>query len=141
LRTEVETLSRSAGLAEQVRFRGWLPAEQVRTALAAADVLFQPSISEGLSVVTVEALREGLAFLASRIPGIEDVVVADENGLLCDVGAPESFTDALLTMIEDRPRVAAMRAASLARAPRFDLTRMIDDYEATLARAIARGQP
>lgn len=138
LRADTEGRCTSAGLAGQVRFRGWLPAEDVPAALADADVLFQPSITEGLSLVTIEALREGLAFLASRIPGIEDVVVPGVNGLLCSADEPLSFADALATLIEDRPRVAAMRAASLARAPQFDATRMIDEYEAMLGRVVAR---
>ena len=43
----------------------------------------------------IEALRAGLALVASQIPGIEDVVVDGENGILCDPRRPGSFAAAI----------------------------------------------
>lgn len=132
LRQEVEQCAHSSGLNNRVRFRGWLCAADVEKALAAADILFLPSLSEGLSLATVEALRAGLAIVATRIPGINDVVIDGVNGLLCDPRQPETYASALATLVDDPDRLDAMRRASIARAPLFDEERMIDAYEVVL---------
>jgi glycosyltransferase involved in cell wall biosynthesis len=136
LRANAEAEAVRAGLSGQVRFHGWLPAEKVNEALAAADLLFLPSLNEGLSLVTVEALRAGLAFVASRIAGVSDVV-DEENGILCDLARPESFATALGMLVGDRKRLFRLREASAARAPLFDAERMIEAYEAVLC-SVAR---
>jgi glycosyltransferase involved in cell wall biosynthesis len=138
LRDSVEKSMRAAGLAEHVRFRGWLAAGEVESILAASDIMFLPSLSEGLPIVTVEALRAGLAFVASRIPGISDVVIDGENGILCDPRRPESFAGAIADFLDNRDRLQVMRQASAARAPLFDEERIIDAYIAVLRRAACK---
>ncbi len=138
--SRVEKSIRAAELTEHVRFRGWLAAADVESLLAASDVMFLPSLNEGLSLVTVEALRAGLAFVASRIPGISDVVMDGENGILCDPRQPESFAAAIVGLLNNRDRLQVMRQASAARAPLFDEERIIDAYVAVLRRAAGKSQ-
>ena len=124
---------RNAGLTGHVHFHGWLPAAEVDQAMRGADVLLLPSLSEGLSLVTVEALRAGLALIVSRIPGMDDVLVDGENGIAC--AALPAYAAALSAVIADRQRLLSMRRASAARAPLFDRERMIDAYERVLRQA------
>ena len=132
LRAEAEETCRSAGLTSQVRFHGWLEPPCVAAELAKADVLYLPSLTEGLSLVTVEALRAGLAFVASRIPGITDVVTDGENGMLCDPHTPSEFAGAFAELIRNRAKLRVMQEASIARAPRFDVGPMVLEYEKAL---------
>jgi glycosyltransferase involved in cell wall biosynthesis len=142
LRADIEARCGRVGLTGHVRFRGWREGADVQDALSDADALFLPSLSEGSPVVALEAMRAGLAFVASRIDSMADLIDDGENGLLCDPKRPESFATALATLLDDRARLAAMRASSLARAPRFDAERMVDDYESVLrAAALSGSQP
>jgi glycosyltransferase involved in cell wall biosynthesis len=66
---EVE-LSRTLGLAERVRFLGQV--DDVCALLHAADLFVTPSLSEGLSIASVEALGCGLPLLLTDVPGLSD---------------------------------------------------------------------
>jgi GT2 family glycosyltransferase/glycosyltransferase involved in cell wall biosynthesis len=66
---EVE-LSRTLGLAERVRFLGQV--DDVCALLHAADLFVMPSLSEGLSIASVEALGCGLPLLLTDVPGLSD---------------------------------------------------------------------
>jgi glycosyltransferase involved in cell wall biosynthesis len=133
LRADMERESAALGIADRLRFAGWLDGAAVATEMANADALLLTSLSEGLPMVAVEALDRGLAIVASRIGGMTDVVLPEENGLLCDL-TPEAFADALRRLLADPALRLKMRAASSARAARFDLSRSVDAYEATLRR-------
>lgn len=135
LRGDAEERCRRLGLEPRVRFHRWMSAEEVEAAMAAADVLYLPSLSEGLSLVTVEALRAGLAFVASRIPGVTDVVSEGENGLLCDPAAPHEFAAAVARLVQDRILLGRLQASSAERRPQFDEQIMIADYERVLQAA------
>jgi len=138
LRADAEEMCRSSDMAQRVRFHGWRAGAEVKSLMAACDVLFMPSLSEGLSLVTVEALRAGLAIVASNVPGFDDVVTEDENGILCDPKQPAEFARVISDLVSDRQKVKAMRAASLGRAPRFDTELMVDRYEEILLSASGR---
>jgi len=49
-----------------------------------SDLLFMPSLSEGLPVVGLQALGVGLAIVASRAGGNVDLVDPGSNGSLAD---------------------------------------------------------
>ncbi|HYR57682.1 MAG TPA: glycosyltransferase, partial [Chthoniobacteraceae bacterium] len=61
-------------LARRINVTGWLAPAQVHRILAESDILCMPSISEGLPMVGIEALKFGLAIVASDIPGLRDVI-------------------------------------------------------------------
>lgn len=136
LRREAEERCRAAELTGQIRFHGWVTPDHVASEFGKADVLFLPSITEGLSLVTVEALRAGLAFVASRIPGISDVVVDGQNGILCDACTPASFAAAIGSLIGDRTRLHSMQVASAERASLFGTEQMVDAYEELLSSVV-----
>jgi glycosyltransferase involved in cell wall biosynthesis len=135
LRADALARSERHGLQHHVVFHSWMETPQVQAAMSNADVLFLPSLTEGLSLVTVEALRAGLAFVASRIPGVTDVVEHGRNGLLFDPADATALTCAVARMIDEPELVRQMQAESLARRPAFDEEAMINSYEDVLASA------
>lgn len=135
LRGDAEERCHRLGLEPRVRFHRWMSAREVEAAMAAADVLYLPSLSEGLSLVTVEALRAGLAFVASDIPGVTDVVCEGENGFLCDPVVPQEFAAAVARLVLDRTLLGELQASSAARRQQFDEQIMVADYERVLRMA------
>lgn len=129
----VEAACAESGLSSRVRLHGWQQGDAVNSLMDEADVLFLPSLSEGLSLSTVEALRCGLACIASRIPGVDDVVEDGVNGILC--GSQQEFGDAVARLVGDPDLLTRMQAASRTRAPAFDSERMVDGYEKLLEAA------
>ena len=87
--------------------------------------------------MTVEALRAGLAFVASRIPGIADVVIDGQNGILCEARAPANFAAAIAANSSSiRAMLSSMQAASVQRASLFGTERMVDAYEEVLSSVV-----
>ena len=133
-RGEIEATCKEIGLDSQVRFHGWVDTPRVFQIMENADIMFLPSHSEGLSLASLEGLRAGLAFLASRIPGVEGVIEDNVNGTLCDPGRPLEFGAGLKRMIDDPAILMRMQAESRQRANAFDSERMIGGYERELRR-------
>jgi glycosyltransferase involved in cell wall biosynthesis len=131
-RSAVEEAVRVAGMTERVTFRGWLKPSEVQVAMAGSDVLFMPSLSEGLSMVSVEALVNGLALICSRIGGFADVAIDGVNAWVCSLDDPTGFAHAVRELCADRARLAAMRLASREHAAAFELERSLDIYEDVL---------
>lgn len=123
------------GLASRVELTGWQPAAAVQQILAEADVLCMPSSSEGMPVAAVEALKHGLAIVASDIPGVRDVVTHGANGLTAPAADVQAFTAAVARLLRERETLAAMRRASWEKARDFELTGIVDEYERVLRSA------
>jgi len=65
------------------------------------DVFVLPSLFEGLPVVLIEAMAAGCAVVATRIGGVEEVVVDSFNGILVQPGDSQSLASALRSLITD----------------------------------------
>jgi glycosyltransferase involved in cell wall biosynthesis len=126
------------GLEERVEIRGWLDAPDVQKVLRSADILAMPSLSEGLPVAAIEALKHGLAVVASDIPGVYDVVENDVNGYRVPLGNLDAFARALERVITDDRTLEAMRRASWEKVRAFDLGTIADQYERVFRAASER---
>lgn len=101
--------------------------------LAAADLFVLPSLSEGMGLAMVEAMAHGLPVVASRLAGIESVIEGEHLGLLVPPGDAQLLAKALLTLLEDPPRRAALAAQGRAHVRRhFTLDAMCQEYQRLL---------
>ena len=125
---EVKAAISRHGLENRVALTGWLAPAQVHAILADGDILCMPSVSEGLPIVGVEALKFGLAIVASDIAGLRDVINDGVNGCLVPAGNLEAFAKALRQVIENETMLAAMKRASWEKARRFDLSCVAHEY-------------
>lgn len=132
LMPEVRARIARHGLAERVRCTGWLESAEVHRILASADILCMPSLSEGMPVVGVEALKHGLAIVTTDIPGIRDVVDDSVNGYRVPLGDLEGYAARLQTLLTDDFTLRALKQASWEKARDFDLKKIADAYETIL---------
>jgi glycosyltransferase involved in cell wall biosynthesis len=124
----------SAHLTRRIHFHGWVSPDRVDAAFGVSDILFLPSLSEGLPVVGVRALAAGLAILGSDIGGISDLVRSGTNGLLCPAGDGQGFEAALRDMIQSRDRLVLMKKESRKLAGNFSFAEIGLKMERILAR-------
>ena len=112
------------GVMRQVHFAG--RQSDVRPMLWAADAFAFPSHYEAFPLAALEAAAAGLPLIASRINGIEEILVDGENGYVI-THSPESLAKALMTFAalgaEERQRMgaAARRAVEPFNPARFAL--------------------
>ena len=94
-----------------------------------SDILFMPSLSEGLPIVGVQALAKGLAIIASRVGGFVDLVDEARNGHLIERNDMVNFSLKLRKLLGDPGYLLSLRHASLEKAKSFEITRIADQYE------------
>jgi len=114
---DLEGLRRRAaelGLAERVRFAGWIGTRERDELLARCALFVLPSHAEGLPMSLLEAMAAGCPVVASAVGGIPDLVVHGANGLLVPPGDRDSLALALERLLVDRDLAA--RLGSEARA-------------------------
>lgn len=135
LRGEVEAEIERLGLRDRFTLPGWINPEEVTGWFQKADILFMPSLSEGLPVVGVQALAMGLAVVAGKVGGFIDIVEPGVNGYLVEPTQPGPAVEALRGLLQDRAALQAQREASRRLAQKFDLGEIVAQYERVLERA------
>lgn len=110
----LEKESRRLGLGKTVTF---LPGPKTPDELLAfygqLDLFMQPSLSESLSLVCVEAMSCGLPVLGSRVGGVAEIVEDGRNGLLFSPGKPEEIAAAIDYCLKRPERRADFSKAAL----------------------------
>ena len=128
----LEDVKRAASefdLRERLLFTGWLGGTDVLNWFDTSDILFMPSLAEGLPVVGVEALSKGLAIVASEVGGFVDLVENNKNGYLIHQGDTQKFALPLRALLSNEARLLSFRNASLEKAKAFDIHRIVEQYE------------
>jgi glycosyltransferase involved in cell wall biosynthesis len=97
LRAELEAKAIQLGISHSVRFLG--TRSDVPELLQMADVFVLPSLWEGLPIALLEAMGAGLPVIATRVEGVEEIIVDGENGLLVPPTDCESLKIAVLGML------------------------------------------
>jgi len=134
--TDMEKSIWDKGLTDRVELPGWLTPNDVIDYFRNSDILFMPSLSEGLPVVGVQALAMGLAMVGSTT-GFFDLIKRGENGYLFPPNDTEHFASALGALLSDPSMLLQFRQKSRQYAAEFDLPRILDRYE-NLLKAKAR---
>jgi glycosyltransferase involved in cell wall biosynthesis len=128
------------GMTERFHLTGWVTPADVLNEFSKSDILFMPSLSEGLPVVGVDALVKGLAIVASKIGGFVDLVEPEKNGYLIDVSNEVGFSSALRELLSNHEHLAQFRRASLEKAKDFDIGKIVDQYEVIMQEALLVGE-
>ena len=132
---EVQAAIAQHDLERRVNLTGWLSPAEVHAILRESDILCMPSVSEGMPVAGVEALKFGLAIVASDIPGLRDVIDDGVNGFRVPPGDSVAFARQLDRLIGNDGLLAAMKSASWEKSHRFDLPCTAHEYAHVLEEA------
>lgn len=95
-----------------------------------ADLFILPTLAEAFGIAAVEALASGLPVIASRVGGLDDVVVDGSNGILLPPGDVQALTQAILRLVSDAPlrrkmSLAARRTAETQFDARINADRLV----------------
>lgn len=128
LKNELEAESARLGIADRVRFMGIR--RDVGAFLRAADVFVFPSVFEGLGLALAEAMCQGLPCIASRLPALEEVITADDEGILVPPSQPANLAEAMIALHHDASRRAAIAKRGQDEAlRRFHVTATVPQWE------------
>lgn len=99
-----------AGLGDRVRLLG--DRSDVPDLLSGFDLFAMSSISEGYSIALLEACASGLPVVATDVGGNREIVRDGHHGLLVPARDPDALATALVALLADPERRAAMAGAA-----------------------------
>jgi glycosyltransferase involved in cell wall biosynthesis len=134
---QYQALAGALGVAEQVRFLGFVEHDDMASHYQQADLFVLPSRRESFGLVLAEAMACGLPVVATTAGAIPEVVEDGVTGVLVPPNAADALANAVVSLLSDRPRSNAMGAAGAQRArERFTWNkvaqRVTDGYHSVL---------
>jgi glycosyltransferase involved in cell wall biosynthesis len=136
---------RALHLTDRVSFMAWLPRDQLGAVYHGHDLLLFPSLHDSGGNVVLESLGHGLPALCLDIGGPAQVVTQDCGIVIRAAGRSKAevtacIVVAVLALLNDPARHAAMSRAALVRARTFIVSRRVSAfYSRTAAMLDARG--
>ena len=100
------------GIADAVKFTGWVGPSGKRVLLDSAAVLALPSYAAGLPMGLLEAMAAGVPVVASAVGGIPEVVADGVSGYLVAPGDKASLERSLRRLLVDRSLGQRLGAAA-----------------------------
>ncbi len=126
METQLRARIHHLGLEGRLRLMASQEAVQL---MPAADVLLMTSRYEGMPYTLIEAQYVGLPVVAFRAGGTSTAIADGETGFVFEQDDGDGLINALGRLAQDPTLRQRMRRAAQARAPAFDLDRMIDATE------------
>ena len=109
-RSQAEWLAHDLGIHSRVHFVG--KQERVSELLALADLFLMPSELESFGLAALEAMACKVPSIATRVGGVPELIDDGVTGLLFPVGDVEAMAAGALSLLNDPPRLRAMREAA-----------------------------
>ncbi|MCK4326136.1 glycosyltransferase family 4 protein, partial [bacterium] len=116
------------GIRERVIFTGFQ--KDVGSFLRTMEIFILPSLFEGLPGVVLEAMAFQRPVVATRIAGVDEVVVDEETGVLVPPRNPEALAGAIIKLLSDREKAREMGIRGREKAEKyFNIGLMVEKYE------------
>jgi glycosyltransferase involved in cell wall biosynthesis len=129
---ELKQLAQAEGVLERFVLAG--PRASARAALLGLDVFVLSSRFEGLPLVVLEAMASRVPVVATDVGSVREAITDGETGLLVPPESPDALARAIGRLLEDAALKARLvEQAYAVWADRFDVARMIRDYESLYA--------
>jgi len=106
LQGRLESVCRSAGIAERVHFSGWRG--DVPEILAASDLLVLPSAWEGMPNVVLEAMASRRPVVATDVEGVRDLLGPSAARQLVRYGDTQALINKIVGLASDPAMAAAV---------------------------------
>jgi glycosyltransferase involved in cell wall biosynthesis len=127
-RGKIETEIARSGLGAKARLVGRVSEAELHALYDRADLFVHPTLYEGSSMVTLEAMAHRKPVVASRTGGIPDKVVSGESGLLVPPGDEDALAFAVRDALSSKERLVRWGAKGRATVEeRFSWARRVKD--------------
>ncbi len=135
LRPRIESLIEVNGLYKRLHLAGWR--RDISTVMKIFDAFLLTSHWEGLPRVLLEARTIGLPVVATRVGGVEEVIVQGRHGWLSDAGDISGLSGHLIRVLQSQDGEPHRRVHSMEALPKeFHLEEMVKQYESLYDRLL-----
>jgi glycosyltransferase involved in cell wall biosynthesis len=118
-KAELEGLTRTLRLEQQVSFTGRLSEEDKNARLRQAHFLVHTSMREGWGLNVIEANAMGTPAAVYPVGGLVDSTVPGQTGLVAGAESPESLADALAEIVNKPELYSRYRVSAWERSKTF----------------------
>jgi glycosyltransferase involved in cell wall biosynthesis len=138
----LEQLARSCGVADRVRFHGFMCRPALASLYEQADIFVLASLTESCSMALLEAMGWGLPIIATRVGGTSELIDHGSNGLLIRANDVDELTTAVRELSHDPARRERFTVANRALArDRFSWRSVAEAYQRIFQDAVERWKP
>lgn len=127
-RHNLEELCRKLGLCHETRFLG--KQDAVEELLAVSDLFIMPSEAESFGLAALEAMACEIPVISSSAGGLPEVNIHGKTGYLSDIGDVEDMARNAIHILEHDDILREFRTNALEQARRFDIDKILPQYEA-----------
>lgn len=119
----------------KVSFLGTI--NNVSSLLSITDIAVFPSQFEGFPLSLIEEMAMGLPVITSDIDIFKEVIVNNENGIICNVNDPNDYADKLIKLMREKDLRNKIGNEAKETAKKFDIKRIVNEtlhfYEEALS--------
>ncbi len=121
-KTEIEILN----LQNRISMPGWVLQDRVNEELNNGDILFMPSLTEGMPIIGIQALVAGLAIVASN--SFSDLIEQGVNGYFYSFNDNAGMQAGLRSLLNNKEKLLGARKESLKISKQFDINLIANKY-------------
>lgn len=125
LKEDLQTSARALGIAERVRWHGWVHHDRIATYYQRADLAVQTSDHEAQCVVLLEGMACGLPVISTAVGLAPEVIESGVNGVCVPCGDDRALAEGIATFLDRPGRCAAAGDRSRTRALAYDQRVMV----------------
>jgi len=127
-RESLTDYAKKLNLGNDVCFTGW--AEDLPSMYADLDIVVLTSLNEGTPLSLIEAMASAKPIVATDVGGVKDIIQDGENGLLAKANDVETFSEKLISLLQDKEKRLSMglRGREFAKNT-FQKERLVKDVE------------
>lgn len=123
-KSKVASVVKELGLQNRVHFLGIRT--DVPNLLKSVNYIVLSSKYEGLSLSSIEGMASGVPFIASKVPGLQNIV--ENYGILFEQGNDQELAYKILDLFKDEDLYKKTIASCLERAKHFDINLMVSKH-------------
>jgi len=135
-RQNAERRCRDLGICDKVRFLG--KQEQVEEVLSIADLFLIPSGSETFGLAALEALSCSVPVISSNVGGLPEVNIHGETGYLCDLEDIDCMAKYAVDVLSNKELYQTLSSNARKRAEQFEVSEIVNQYEAYYIRLLKK---
>jgi glycosyltransferase involved in cell wall biosynthesis len=125
---ELQTLARSLGIENNVRFVEW--PQDIEPCLAACDLVTAPFLSDRFSsVYLLEAMAKGKPVIATRLGEQKEIIQEGQNGYLVEPGNPTELAEKILTCLNNSDFLTHLSQQSQSIAHQYSVKQYVQTLE------------
>jgi glycosyltransferase involved in cell wall biosynthesis len=119
------SLAKKIGVENKIVFCGVVSDEMLKSALYCSDIVAIPSLYEPFGIVALEAMAYSKPIVASKVGGLMEIIIHNQNGLLVQPENSFQLANAIIRVLEDKNLAKKLGRRARECVKRYDWNRNI----------------